>query len=155
LIADKFHRANPTLFEFRDAEGRVLWVQERVFGDVLGLKKSDFPWSHWSDGRWRNMEPDGPLPLYGLDQNLADAYTVFIHEGAKTAKYLRFMTGTEADVDYQEHPWLLKENCPWGKQLTDHAVHIGWPGGAPNPHRVDWTPIRELSLHTRVILVCD
>src|SRR6516162_9343174 len=50
------------------------------------------------------------------------------------------------------HPWLRE--CPWRDDLK-RAVHIGWPGGAPNSHRVDWTPLQNLSPHVHVTLVCD
>lgn len=132
--------ARPELFEFRSEDGDgVLFVQQRIRQDDGG--KADLPWSYWSDKEWRQMEPDGPLPLYGLEQ-LKDACTVFIHEGAKAAHAIR-------------RPGFLKDH-PWADDLDNlGTAHLGWPGGAPNPHRVDWEPIRRLSPHARVTIVCD
>src|SRR3954453_21921922 len=57
----------PTLFVFFDVTGNnVLFVQERVYD--AGGEKTDLPWTFWSDAKSRNMEPDGPLPLFGLEQ---------------------------------------------------------------------------------------
>jgi hypothetical protein len=152
LIKQKFSRDKPLLFEFKDAEGLVVFVQERVLDDGGG--KTDYPWSYWGpDIGWQMMEPSGLLPLFGLDQ-LKTNYSIFIHEGAKTAQYLQWMTGESsyaAGVGLEEHPWL--EKCPWRTELRN-AAHIGWPGGAPNPHRVDWSPIKKLPPR-RIILVCD
>jgi hypothetical protein len=154
----------PTLFVYRDpkVKGQILYVQQRIIGK--DGNKVDLPWTFWKTENalgWDRMEPEGLLPLYGLDR-LKDAAEVFIHEGAKTAKHVQAM----CDVLNGEHSELsdLEEKvardarnaCPlsWIERLQ-HAAHIGWPGGAPNPHRVDWTPITTLSPHTSVTLVCD
>lgn len=132
----------PELFEFRaqyanDDEG-IRYVQQRVRKQDGG--KSDLPWSFWSDGVWRMMEPDGDLPLYGLDQ-LKNASMIYIHEGAKCAAAM-------TKEFLKDHPW--KDDL-----FGPGIVHFGWPGGAPNPHRVDWDPIRNLPRHVRVVIVCD
>jgi hypothetical protein len=57
-------------------------VQERIYFEKDDdMKKIDLPWSYFSDGEWRNIEPGGLLPLFGLDQ-LSTASMVCIHEGA-------------------------------------------------------------------------
>ena len=102
------------MYVFRDPTGtQVLFAQQRVFDSEGG--KNDLPWTRWSDGQWRNCESvDGLLPLYGLDHLsklsiptlsldhngsvVAHRYchglvaeAVMIHEGAKTADFIRRM----------------------------------------------------------------
>jgi hypothetical protein len=128
------------LFVFRGASGGVLFVQERILKD--DGTKADLPWSYWSDCKWYCMEPDGLLPLYGLDR-LKHVPRVFLHEGAKAAARVQRMID-----DRVPHPWR--------KELEGYVVaHLGWPGGAPNPHRVDWEPLKRLSPDIRVIIVAD
>ena len=142
LIRETKGRDTALLFESRNAIGEILFVQERI---ITEDGKVDLPWSYWGDDiGWLNMEPDGDLPLFGLDR-LKDVFWVFLHEGAATAAAVqRLIDGGE---------WKWKQH-PWGSDLR-FGVHLGWPGGAPNPHRVDWTPIQRLSPHVRVTLVCD
>ena len=134
---------NAQLFEYsaqypKDGQN-ILFVQHRVNHEDGG--KSDYAWSYWSDNEWRNMEPDGLLPLWRLDQ-LGAATVVFLHEGAKGAATV-------------SAPGFLKGH-PWIDNLTGHGVvHLGWPGGAPNAHRVDWKPIRDLPRHIKIVIVCD
>ena len=117
------------LYVFRDPTGtQVLFAQQRVFDSEGG--KHDVPWTRWSDGQWRNCESiDGLLPLYGLDHLsklwiptildhngsvVADRYrhglvaeAVMIHEGAKTADFIRrklFDASPAADKWRAEHP---------------------------------------------------
>jgi hypothetical protein len=128
------------LFVFRTANGEeIKFVQQRVYRD--DGTKADLPWSHWSDGKWRQIEPDGPLPLYGLEK-VDGMGTIYVHEGAKAAHDLRNMTPEE---------WAAH---PWGEQLKK-GIHIGWPGGAFNANRVDWEPLKRKWRAVSVVLVCD
>ena len=133
---------NPTLFEFRQQRGDgCVFVQQRIYRD--SGDKADLPWSFWSDGQWRRMEPDGALPLFGLDQ-IQTGKPIMIHEGAKAASHvLQLINDPEALTVH-----------PWRAELARYS-HLGWPGGAPNAHRVDWDPIKKLPEHRRVVLVCD
>ena len=106
-----------------------------------GAKKRDLPWTFWSDAKWRCMEPDGPLPLLGLHQLPNNYKPVMLHEGAKTALAVQELVATHA-----AHPWAL--------ELSQY-VHLGWPGGANNPHRVDWQPIINLPREVMVVIACD
>jgi Family of unknown function (DUF5906) len=117
----------------------VKFIQWRRDGD-----KPDLPLSFWSDGIWRLMEPDGPLPLYGLDR-LKDAAVVFLHEGAKGARTVQALVDDGGEA-LAAHPWAadLKEAC-----------HIGWPGGVERPHQVDWGPIKKLAPYIRIVVVAD
>ena len=121
---------------FHDRTGEyITFVQWRKDGE-----KPDLPYSCWSDGKWRNIEPDGELPLFGLE-TIKHKMCVMIHEGAKGARAVREML--EAGPTH-----------PWHEDLKD-AAHIGWPGGAERPHQVDWTPIKNLRPNVRVVVVAD
>lgn len=128
------------VFEYLDEQGtHGLFLQHRQW-DSNGAK-FDTPWSFWSDSEWRQMEPDGLLPLYGLEQ-LKSGRMIFVHEGAKTAQYLlRAM---------QDKHW----DHPWAEQLRD-SLHLGWPGGADNPNRVDWSPLKRLERDRAIVVVAD
>lgn len=132
------------IFEFRDLRGRIVLVQVRV--ERKG-EKSYLPFTYWSDNKWRMMEPEGKLPLFGLDQ-LKDNTTVFIHEGAKAAKFMRDLVAARTP----EMKKRLKEH-PWGEELSN-AAHIGWIGGALSPQRTDWSAIMRAGVK-RAYIVSD
>ena len=72
---------------FRAPNGTdVLFVEQRIKHD--DGEKSVLPWSFWSTGRWYQVEPDGLLPVFGLEQ-VKIVHTVFLHEGAKAARDVR------------------------------------------------------------------
>ncbi len=92
------------IFRFLNRSGEVLFVQHVVKRDD---GKSYYPYSYWSDGKWRQMEPD-LLPLWGLHQLDGTASTLFLHEGAKAAKYCAWLTtdkSREAREALAAHPW--------------------------------------------------
>src|SRR3954454_4291575 len=70
---------------YKSEDGKqILFVQQRTY-KANGIEKAtDLPWSFWSDGVWRMMEPYGKLPLYGLDQ-LRNGFHHIVHEGAMGA----------------------------------------------------------------------
>lgn len=123
-----------------ESRSEILFVQERV--DLRDGGKAYIPWSYWSDGQWRKMEPDGKLPHYGLEQ-LKDHGIACIHEGAKAARAVRALLADPIAIS--EHPW--------GESLK-HMAHLGWLGGAERPTDTDWDALRRLGV-TRVVLVCD
>ena len=132
------------VFEFKSIEGDILMVQVRLEREG---EKSYVPFTHWSDDEWRMCEPDGPLPLFNADK-LKDAYTVFIHEGAKAARYCQWMVeggSAEARKALAEHPW--------GQEM-EGAVHLGWIGGAMSPYRTDWSVLQAAGVK-RAYLVAD
>lgn len=144
--------ANPDdLFVCRDTSGdNILFVHQRTeTGDYL-------PWSFWSDHKWRMMRPDNGMPLWGLDQ-LRHTSFVFLHEGAKAARFCRWLT--TGDAIERWHPGAAHEaraqlaEHPWGAYLD--AAHLGWLGGAPpSANQVDWSPLaRRRDLN--ITLVCD
>ena len=136
-----------TLFIYYNAEGDIIFVQQRIFRED-GIKDRDLPWSYWSDSMWRMMEPDGLLPLFGLNR-ISQAATILVHEGAKCAKYCQWLAEGKT-VEAREAFAALPEDWAF---LIKHSVHVGWPGGAPNSHKVDWSPLRRLS--AQLILVLD
>ena len=91
------------------------------------------PWTMWSDGEWRMMEPDGLLPLWRPTKK-RHTY-IMLHEGAKTAclvDRLCYSDDAEAKDARAKHPWAA--------ELKGYD-HWGWIGGAPNPHRTDWAKL--------------
>jgi hypothetical protein len=109
--------------------------------------KKYVPWTYWSDDQWRNCEPEGLLPLWGLEQ-LKNYSTVFLHEGAKAARAMAEMcarASKEAKECFAAHPWA--------GELSESA-HLGWIGGAPNPHRTDWSVLNKAGLKS-VFIVSD
>ena len=111
-------------------------VQERIV-DKKGDKQY-IPWTFWSDREWRRLEPEESLPIYNQEA-LETASTVFIHEGPKSVRDLMKV--------------LKKGNHPWQDELED-AAHIGWIGGALNPHRTDWAALAKSGV-TRAYIVAD
>ena len=132
------------IFEFRDEQGRIIMLQVRHEHDS---EKSYIPWTYWSDGQWRKMEPDSLLPLWGIDQ-LKDNATVFIHEGANAARAVREMV--EANTQSAK---AQQKAHPWGEELSS-AAHVGWIGGAPSPERTDWSVLKRAGI-TRAYIVSD
>lgn len=132
------------IFEFRDLENMLVMVQVR--GERNG-ERSYVPYTYWDDDQWRACEPDGPLPLYNANR-LKEAATVFIHEGAKAARYCQWLVDgetSEARKAAAEHPW--------GQELAG-TVHLGWIGGALSPYRTDWTEITQQGVK-RAYIVSD
>lgn len=142
------------IYEFRDERDQIVMLQQRIDPKDSLIEGEDqkryVPWTYWDDDKWRNAEPEGGLPLWGLDQ-LKENSTVFIHEGAKAARTVRRMvdkwmkrvarTGRAVDI----HPWL--------EELSG-AAHVGWIGGALSPYRTDWSAIMRLGIK-RAYIVSD
>lgn len=131
-------------FVFRNTEGKIIMLQLRQ--DKNDGKKY-FPITLWSDGEYRFAEPDGKLPLYGLD-TLKDNQTVLIVEGAKTARYVDWLVKGATPEALQ-----ARNEHPWGDQLQHIAV-VGWSSGALSPQRTDWEPLRKAGI-TRAYVSLD
>jgi hypothetical protein len=132
------------IFEFRDNDGNIIMLQ---LLKKKGTDKSYIPFTYWTDNQWRMIEPEGALPIWGIDQ-LKDHETAFIHEGAKAARLVRWMVEAktpDAKAALAAHPW--------GEELR-HAAHLGWIGGALSPHRTDWKVLHKLGVK-RVYIVAD
>lgn len=137
------------VFIFRNIEKKIVFVQVRIEitrSDGVADKKY-VPWTYWDDDEWRMSEPEGSLPLYNGDR-LVESTTVFIHEGAKAAKYVQWMV----DGETEEARKALAAH-PWGRELSS-AVHVGWIGGALSPYRTDWSEIKKAGI-LRAYIVSD
>lgn len=135
------------VFRFVSSDGNELLMVQVRFDSPDGIGKSYITYTYWDDHQWRSAEPPGGLPLWGLDQ-LKSHRTVFIHEGAKSARHCRWM----AEGKTKEAREARKAH-PWGEQLIG-AAHVGWIGGAPNPWRTDWSALGESGVD-RVYVVLD
>ena len=132
------------VYEFRDEANEVVMVQVRIERDG---ERAYVPWTYWDDDQWRSAEPDGPLPIYNAHL-LKGSSTVFIHEGAKAARYIQRLV----DGKTREDRDALKAH-PWGAEMTG-AVHLGWIGGAMSPARTDWGALKRAGV-TRAFIVAD
>lgn len=133
------------LFVFKDKKGKIIMLQVRF--DKRDGKKAYVPITKWSDGKFRFLEPEGKLPLFGLE-NLKDHTTVLIVEGAKTARHVQWMVDGKTPEARK-----ARENHPWGEELQNLCV-LGWCSGALSPARTDWTPIRKAGV-TRAYVCLD
>lgn len=133
------------VFEFRTATGdKIIMVQVRIEKDG---NKAYIPWTFWSDNSWRIAEPEGLLPLWGMEQ-LRSHKTAFIHEGAKSASYCRMIAeGATAEAR------RLRSMHPWSQELIG-AAHVGWIGGALSPGRTDWSVLAANGIE-RAYIVAD
>lgn len=130
---------DPNIFICHDFDGNIIMVHQRY--ENQDGSKGFLPWTYWSDGQWRRMEPD-VMPFYGL-KGANEHSTLFIHEGSKAARRVRDMLN--GDVPVNRFPWL--EEMRWG-------AHIGWIGGVHALHRSDWPKLGKMNWK-RVIVVAD
>lgn len=147
-LPDEIKNADPSkVFVFKNFKGLITMLHLRV--ERKNGEKNYLPYTYWDDGQWRRAEPEGQLPLWGLEQLSESKYTtVFIHEGAKAARAMREMVeGKTAELrkKLQDHPW--------GEELS-HAAHVGWIGGALNPYRTDWSVLMQAGVK-RAYIVSD
>jgi hypothetical protein len=118
--------------------GNVIMLQQRI--ENAEGERSFVPWTHFSDGAWRPMEPDDKLPLWKPERTTSTR--IMVHEGAKAA-----MAATKIALGeiYPDHPW--------GDELLQYE-HWGMIGGALAPHRTDWAELASLN-PTEMVYVCD
>lgn len=126
------------IFWFRDINGKIIMGQVRIVNK--DGTKNYIPVTKWSDGEYRWVEPEGDLPLWGIEQ-LKNNSTVFIHEGVKGAIRCKAI----ADGLEPDHPWSTE---------LSNAAHLSWIGGALSPHRTDWSVLKKYGV-TRVYIVAD
>ncbi|CAN1521438.1 hypothetical protein MCEMSEM23_01099 [Rhabdaerophilaceae bacterium] len=112
------------------------------------------PWTYFDDSRWRMMEPDIRLPLFGIFRNekgkqvnqLQKHNRVFIHEGPKGAlKMQRLLDPSKlyGDPTFDDHPW---------GEFLDNAAHVAYIGGANAVHRTDFSSIRKAGIKEAIIV---
>lgn len=125
----------------------IIMAQQRIEKEDGG--KNYLPWTLWSDGEWRCMEPDGGLPFWKpkqVDDHQRGGRKIMVHEGAKTASYVHNLCTQEALRDrLEQHPFgsILKEYTHWGMI-----------GGALAPHRANYTELHK-EKPREVVYVCD
>jgi hypothetical protein len=132
-----------TVFMAPDGE-KVLFVQQRTYKPNGIEKQADLPWSFYSDGAWRNLEPDDGLPLWGLDR-IRKGTRFLVHEGAMGAKKVRQLVDAGGER-LTSHPW-----CEDLKRFQ----HLGWPGGTDRIKDVNWGPLQKLGPEHEVVFVAD
>ena len=128
-----------TLFPVYVDKKQIAFVQERR--DVDG-KKAYMPWTYFSDGQWRMLEPDGPLPLYGRQNVNPLRLRIMVHEGPKSAQAVSDILKDQTS----KHPW--KERLEWYN-------HYGWLGGAHRPFDTDWSLVENAPAEAEIIFVAD
>ncbi len=101
--------------------GNIKMVQERK---QTKEGKAFIPWSMWTDGQWRSMEPDGALPFYKPKKR--ESNFIMVHEGTKAA----------------EAAASLPKSHPWYAEMKKYE-HWGMIGGALAPHRSDYSELEE------------
>lgn len=133
------------LFQFWDRERKhLIMCQQRI--DLPDGGKWYKPWTFFSDGIWRDMEPDGELPFW-KPKPARNKCKIMIHEGAKAAA---FVDGLVNDIARKKE---LKAH-PWGEELSEYE-HWGMIGGAQVPHRADYTELHAEPGLVEVVYVCD
>jgi|GEM_PF-1614121 len=128
-----------TTFVCHDFDDRVVMVLQRY--DRKDGGKGFLSWTRWSDGEWRNMEPD-TLPFFGLP-GAKDHATLFIHEGAKAADRVKRLIAGDGDAS----------RFPWYEEMR-HGHHIGWLGGVFAVEKSEWGKLAKLGWK-RVVIIAD
>lgn len=134
-----------TIFHFTNEAGDTVMLQQRV---QLSDKKIYVPWTKWSDGVWRRVEPDvNKLPLWGLD-TCKDQVTAFLSEGAKAARAVARLINPRTREEQE-----AADNFPWINEFKN-AASVGFVGGALCADRTDFSVLKRLGIQ-RVIMICD
>jgi hypothetical protein len=135
-------------FEIRSQRDRseIIMCRQRIDKEDGG--KAYTPWTYFSDGHWRNMEPDSDLlPLWKPEKRRSKyGSRLMIHEGEKKA---RFVDGLVNDIMRRAE---LKAH-PWAAWLVGFE-HWGWISGAPNPNRTGWSELLAEN-PTEIVVVAD
>ena len=130
-------------FPTRSDANKVILVRERLLKE--DGNKAHIPWTYWSDGKWRAMEPDGYLPFWKPPKDRKRPRKM-VHEGEKAARFIDDMLhNPEREEEKAAHPWA--------EELTSYE-HWGMIGGALAPHRTDYAELRR-EAPIEVVYVCD
>lgn len=133
------------VFELWDRRtGKIRMVQQRLKFEDGG--KAYLPWTLFSDGRWRRMEPDAKLPFWKPREK--KAARVMIHEGAKAARFVEWLIRDESSAAR-----AARAAHPWTEELQDYE-HWGIIGGALAPHRADFDELHH-EKPIEAVYVCD
>jgi len=168
------HSEIKTYYEIYDIERNLIMVQLR---EDYENGKAYIPFTKWKtpEGReeWITTGTEEKNPIWGMERILYDEHgnrrlkpveRVMLHEGAKDAMYCRWLIegeSKEAQGARDAHPWMSTnknetsdykylQQSMW---LSDY-VHLGWIGGATNPHMTDWEALKKSGVK-EVIIVPD
>jgi hypothetical protein len=135
---------NDVTYEFYErGTDTILMVQQRA--TRADGRKQYRPWSYWSDGLWRCMEPECQLPLW-KPRYSTNKRRIMLHEGAKPAAYMHDLcTNAARGPELDEHPWR--------DEIIEYE-HWGVIGGALAPGRTDYATIRT-ERPLELVYVCD
>ena len=137
---------------------KAIMCQQRWFPEKKDGESAYMPWTYFSDGVWRSMEPDNedglplwkPYKYFKKNEEKQFSTIIMLHEGAKAARYCDWMCRCDDD-DARE---ALAAH-PWGSELRNYE-HWGWIGGALNPRRVNWGELKNNKLNiSKIVMVCD
>lgn len=131
--------ADPNVFTCHNLRGEITMIHQRY--ETKSGGKGFLPWTRWSDGEWRKVEPE-VMPFFGIP-GYQNKTTLFIHEGAKAAKRVQRMIAGELPSD--DFPWF--EQMRWGH-------HIGWIGGVWAIDRSDWKGLAKMGWR-QVVVISD
>jgi hypothetical protein len=126
------------IYEVWDRKIDAMVMVQHAYRDRNG-NKGYAPWSLWSDGKWRKMEPDGKLKFY-KPRHHSPAARLMVHEGAKAAKHAQDIVDNRVG-----HPWL--------EELSLYE-HWGMMAGAMASHRSDYSEILRDNW-VEVVYFCD
>lgn len=133
-------------YVFKSLSGETIMHLVRIEKD--DGSKYFLPYSYWDDSEVRCCEPDGKLPLFGLEHVKRDDL-VWIHEGPKSAAFWQRLTNPNCPILEREE---LK-NHPFADELSV-GVHVGWHGGAGNPERTDFSTLKSAGVK-EIIIIAD
>jgi hypothetical protein len=126
------------VFVCHDLLGNIVMIHQRY--ETPG-GKGFIPWTYFSDGEWRCMEPE-IMPFWGVP-GAKEFSTLYLHEGAKAAARVKRMI--DGHEDASRFPWL--EDMRWG-------AHLGWIGGVNAVSRSDWVGLAAMGWK-RVVITVD
>lgn len=139
---------DPITYAFYKRSGNgisgITMVQQRV--DYPDKPKRYIPWTFFSDGEWRRMEPDGALPFWKPREKRSNL--IMIHEGAKAAEIIDRMLNDDTPEAME-----LRGKHPWAQELAAYE-HWGMIGGALAPQRTDYKELHAES-PIEVVYVSD
>lgn len=122
---------------------QIKMVQQRT---VIKGQKKYIPWTFFSDGEWRRMEADGPLPFWKPRERRA--LRIMIHEGAKAGYFIDNLVNNPTK-EWEDR----RKKHPWAEELAEYE-HWGIIGGALAPHRSDYDELHRENPQ-EVVYVCD
>jgi len=135
---------NDPLYEFYErGTDTIIMVQQRA--RQADGRKQYRPWSYWSDGLWRCMEPDCKLPIW-KPRFSTNKRRIMMHEGAKPAAAIHDLCTNPA-----RQPEL---DChPWRDEIVEYE-HWGVIGGALAPSRTTFDDIK-VERPLELVYICD